>query len=213
MRTITLALALLLAACGGGPESSALPSSAPPTERVVFIGDSVTQFWGGGPPAYASPALCDYVPGSVNMGISGQTTKQMLARFDDVLAYHPTVVVILGGTNDIAFDEALSTDSIAEMARRASAAGARVVIGTVPPSHLESVATAFHGRAENDRRIAQFDADLRMLATAMGYVLVDYHAALVRADGQQDSSLFQPDEMHPDAAGYAAMWKALKPAM
>lgn len=39
----------------------------------------------------------------MSRGISGQTTSQMLVRFRaDVLDLHPQVVVICGGTNDIA---------------------------------------------------------------------------------------------------------------
>src|SRR5947209_6754962 len=63
--------------------------------RVVFLGDSITDSWN----------LAKYFPGKpyVNRGISGQTTPQMLIRFrQDVIDLQPKVVVILAGTNDIA---------------------------------------------------------------------------------------------------------------
>jgi GDSL-like Lipase/Acylhydrolase family len=71
---------------------------APPAKgesRVVFLGDSITEFW----------PLSDSFPGKpyMNRGISGQTTPQILLRFrQDVIALQPKVVVILAGTNDIA---------------------------------------------------------------------------------------------------------------
>jgi acyl-CoA thioesterase I len=71
--------------------------AAPPVgeNRVVFIGDSITDYW----------KLADYFPGKpyVNRGIDGQTTPQVLVRFrQDVLNLHPKVLVFLAGTNDIA---------------------------------------------------------------------------------------------------------------
>ena len=68
---------------------------APGENRVVFMGDSITEGW----------HLDQSFPGKpyINRGISGQTTPQMLVRFrQDVIHLEPKVVVILAGTNDIA---------------------------------------------------------------------------------------------------------------
>ena len=59
-------------------------------DRVVFMGDSITDGWG--------KRYGQFFPGKpyVNRGISGQTTPQMLIRFrPDVIALKPKVVVIL----------------------------------------------------------------------------------------------------------------------
>src|SRR3954471_7822296 len=75
--------------------------TAPPAkneQRVVFMGDSITDGWD-------DPRYGGFFPGKpyVDRGISGQTTPQMLIRFrPDVIALKPKVVVILAGTNDIA---------------------------------------------------------------------------------------------------------------
>ncbi len=54
---------------------------------TAFLGDSITQGW-----AYPS----------VNLGIFGNTTGQMAARFpSQILGHHYKQVVILGGTNDV----------------------------------------------------------------------------------------------------------------
>ncbi len=73
---------------------SKLTPPAKSEDRVVFLGDSITDSWN----------LGEYFPGRpyVNRGISGQTTPQMLIRFrPDVINLKPKVVVILAGTNDI----------------------------------------------------------------------------------------------------------------
>lgn len=58
-------------------DNEALPAAASDTQRVVFFGDSITDFWG------RSPTTGVFFPGKpyVNRGISGQTTPQMLVRF------------------------------------------------------------------------------------------------------------------------------------
>ena len=63
---------------------------------VVFLGDSITQGWGGG--------LGAAFPGVkvANRGISGDTTRGVLLRLqEDVLALDPVAVVLLIGTNDL----------------------------------------------------------------------------------------------------------------
>ena len=73
----------------------ALGAPAAGENRVVFMGDSITEGW----------HLDESFPGKpyINRGISGQTTPQMVLRFrQDVIDLKPKVVVILAGTNDIA---------------------------------------------------------------------------------------------------------------
>ena len=68
---------------------------APDENRIVFFGDSITEFWDLAATFPAQPYF--------NRGISGQTTSQMLLRFrPDAISLHPKVVVILAGINDIA---------------------------------------------------------------------------------------------------------------
>jgi hypothetical protein len=80
-----------------GSEDSEIPPPKPGENRVVFLGDQITEYWrriGG-----------RFFPGKpyLNRGIAGQTTAQMLVRFrQDVIALAPKVVVIQGGSNDIA---------------------------------------------------------------------------------------------------------------
>jgi hypothetical protein len=71
-------LATTLTACGSGPAS---PFNDSLNATTAFMGDSITQFW----------RLPDH-----NKGISGQTTTQMLDRFNaDVLGHGFKRVVIL----------------------------------------------------------------------------------------------------------------------
>ena len=103
-------------------------------QRVVFMGDSITDMW-------VLPRLGGFFPGKpyVDRGISGQTTPQMLLRFRaDVLALQPRVVVILAGTNDIAGNTGPITleeteGYLASMVELARANAIRVVLASVMP--------------------------------------------------------------------------------
>jgi lysophospholipase L1-like esterase len=218
-RTIAaLVLSAFLTACGGGDASSEIAEAPEPPSNatVVLMGDSITQFWTQGIPGYpaAEPTIQEHIPGAINVGISGQTSDQMLARFDaDVLSRHPDVVVILAGTNDVHLKAGATIDSIATMAERAAASGARVVLGTVPPSALWTARFTVLTEADTDSTIRNWNAQLKLLASAYGYQIADYHTAMLNSDGTPNLSLFMADEVHPNSAGYAAMWSVLRPVL
>ena len=74
-----------------------LKSIPPVKDRVVFMGNSITDGW--------IRADADFFAKNpyIDRGISGQTTPQMLVRFrEDVIDLKPAAVVILAGINDIA---------------------------------------------------------------------------------------------------------------
>ena len=87
--------------------------------------------------------LENFFPGKpyVNRGISGQTTPQMLVRFQqDVVHLHPAAVVILAGTNDIAGNTGPSTqqmieDNYTSMADIAKQNGIKVVLASITPAY------------------------------------------------------------------------------
>src|SRR5665647_2458363 len=114
-------------------ENAVVPVLGKTENRVVFMGNSITEQWKDKRPEFfvQNPYIC--------RGISGQTTPQMLVRFrQDVIALQPKVVVILAGTNDIAGNTGPSTlemieDNLASMAEIAAANGIRVVLSSVLP--------------------------------------------------------------------------------
>src|SRR5216683_8115861 len=103
-------------------------------QRVVFMGDSITDMW-------VLPKFGGFFPGKpyVGRGIGGQTTPQMLLRFRaDVIALRPHVVLVLTGTNDIAGNTGPMTleeieGNLAAMSQLAHANGVRVVLSSVLP--------------------------------------------------------------------------------
>ena len=178
-------------------------------QRVVFMGDSITDMW-------ALPRFGGFFPGKpyIDRGISGQTTPQMLVRFrSDVIALQPKVVVILAGTNDIAGNTGPITleeteGNLASMAELARANGIRVVLSSVMP-----VSNYGHDREGNPvdmrikrppEKILELNAWIRKYAAEKGHAYLDYFSAMVDEQGLLKKELSE-DGLHPNAAGYAVM--------
>jgi acyl-CoA thioesterase-1 len=176
--------------------------------RVVFMGNSITQGW--------APLFDSLFPGKpyVGRGISGQTTPQMLVRFrQDVIALKPQVVVILGGTNDIAGNTGPSTlemieDNLASMTELAKTNGIRVVLVSVLPA----ADYPWKRGIEPAPKIIALNAWLKQYAASAGAVYLDLHSAMDDGHGGMRPEL-SGDGVHPNAVGYALMARLTAPAI
>lgn len=217
MKRISWLLAICLTGCGGETAVTPIPQAEiAPTGPTVLMGDSITFLWGSSIPGYdaANPTVFEDVPGVIDAGVPGDTTDQMLARFDtDVLSHHPGRVVILGGTNDIRHLESPTTRNIVTMVQMAEAAGARVIVGMIPPINDWSPGMPPANAVAGNQEVADWNFELQSMAHAYGYTVVNYHDVMILPDGSQDATLFRSDRLHPDDAGYAVMWKVLAPLL
>ncbi len=188
-----------------GSDNTELLKPAPSEDRVVFLGDEITESWGP-----------KFFPGKpyVNRGIGGQTTPQMLVRFrQDVIALAPKVVVILAGSNDIAgltgpATEGTIADNFLSMMDLARAHGIRVVWASVTP-----VCDCFTNQTarRSPGRILGINGWLRDFAARSGGTYLDYYSLL--AEGRNFKKEFTADGLLPNDAGYAVMAVAAQKAI
>ena len=181
---------------------AALAPAAAGESRVVFLGDSITDYW----------KLPDYFPGKsyVNRGIDGQTTPEMLVRFrQDVIDLHPKVLVVLAGTNDIAgvTGPALNEDieaNYASMAELARAHHIRIVFASLLPVHnyTHDAEESFALRPRD--RILALNQWLKDYCAKNNLIYLDYFGALVDERGLLKRALSE-DGLHPTDAGYKIM--------
>ncbi len=144
----------------------------------------------------------------VNASISGDTTSGGRSRLPALLKQHrPQVVIIELGGNDAlrGLPLAMTQSNLAEMARLAKAAGARVLVAgiAVPPNY---------GRAYGEGLLALFGT----VAKAEGAALVPFLLSGV-ADAPNADDMFQPDRIHPKAEAHPRMldnvWPVLQPLL
>jgi len=165
--------------------------------RVVFLGDSITSFWD----------LTKYFPGRpyVNRGIAGQTTSQMLLRFEqDVVSLQPETVVILAGTNDIArhMGEPEIEANYRALAELSSANRIKVVFASLLPVHNYTFDSALTFRPM--RKITALNTWLKQYCELNRLTYLDYFSAMVDERGLLKKD-FSPDGVHPNAEGYRVM--------
>jgi lysophospholipase L1-like esterase len=183
-------------------DNAALAPPAAGESRVVFLGDSITDYW----------KLPDYFPGKpyINRGIDGQTSPEMLVRFrQDVIDLHPKVLVVLAGTNDIAgvtgptVNEDIEAN-YASMAELARAHRIRMVFASVLPVHnyTHDAEESFALRPRD--RILALNKWLKDYCVKNRFVYLDYFRALVDERGMLKRALAD-DGLHPTDAGYKIM--------
>lgn len=168
-------------------------------DRVVFMGNSITQGWGDQVPDF-------FENNYINRGIGGQTTPQMLIRFrQDVIKLYPKVVIILAGTNDIAGNTGPSTlemieDNLYSMAELAQAHKIAVVLCSVLPVYDYPWQTGL----EPSQKIIELNKRIKKYADTHGIVYADYFTAMVD-DRNGLKAEYSSDGVHPTRAGYDVM--------
>lgn len=202
---------------------------------AIFVGDSITWQWARNSTSFAetnlkipfddsymtrsgSNVVVPFHPGFfaangyVDKGISGQNTTQMLARFQkDVVDLNPQVVVIMGGTNDLA--QGVSKEqivaNISQMAEMAQSAGIKVVLCTVTPNNDN------YSRLDPKNKgphIIELNGMLHDYAVSKGSAWCDYWSSLVADDGlslKEEYRLY--DNLHPGPVAYTVMEGIIKP--
>jgi lysophospholipase L1-like esterase len=181
---------------------------APNEQRVVFMGDSITDAW-------QQPRYGGFFPGKpyIDRGISGQTTPQMVLRFRrDVIDLKPKAVAILAGTNDIASNTGPTSNEdiqgyLATMSELAHANKIAVVFASVTPVseyHTATPRAVPQTTARPMARILAINSWMKAYAASHGDTYLDYFSAMTDQAGLMRAELTE-DDLHPNAKGYAIM--------
>jgi lysophospholipase L1-like esterase len=202
--------------------------------RLVFIGDSITDFWLLGDNPWATGqkfgrAVWDQSFGktsalpALNLGISGDRIEHVLYRIAapadggigqlDRADLKPEAVVLMLGINN-SYDAETPADAAifagvkaAVVTIHARKPGARIILQSLLPTSDE---------AKNAAIVRPVNAQLKALAASPAYApfvtWLDLYPGFVDTNGKQIAGLFN-DGLHPNEAGYRVWHDRLLPVV
>lgn len=181
-------------------------SLTPSSKSVVFMGDSITEFWKPNDSTFFS------ANSFIDRGISGQTTPQMLLRFrQDVIDLKPSKVVILAGINDIAENTGPITvqqimGNIISMTELAQANKIKVILCSVLPAN----AFYWNPKLQPADKVIELNQRIKTYAQKHKITYVDYYTSMVD-DNKGLLKKYGEDGVHPNLEGYKKMEALLLP--
>lgn len=192
------------------PPALVVPTKVAGSKRVLFYGDSRAYQW----PAPTAMLQFEFL----NRGIGGQTTTQVLARFDThVTPLQPDLVIVQAGINDLksiplfpaqkAMIIANCKANLAAIVERSTTLGATVILTTIfPHGQVSLVRRPFWSKAVK-AAIGEVNAYLLTLANEQ-VIIFDSAQLLAAPDGSLRPE-YAYDLLHLNEAGY----DALKPGL
>ena len=187
-----------------------LPVPAKKENRVVFMGNSITEGWVEIRPDFFSEN------GYIGRGIGGQTSYQFVVRFrPDVINLNPKLVVINAGTNDVAentgpFDLQTTFGNIVSMVELAKANKIKVILTSVLPAAKFSWNK---GITDAPDKIEALNALIKEYAKKHKIPYVDYYTPMVTGPERALNPAYSKDGVHPTAEGYEVMEALIKPVI
>jgi acyl-CoA thioesterase-1 len=228
---LLLALALLLAACGGASSQVRHPTlTATHQPSVIYVALGASDAVGTGAD---DPNTQGYVPrliarlpadaGALNLGILGETLHSALAdELPSALAKRPTLVTVWLAANDFRGCDPLTDDATSGIAgyttdlntlldKLRSDARAQVFVANLPDMSLlpalqpgsDSLGMCFQGKSQSQIRAMtqQWNAAIAASVARHGDALVDLYSAELASHPEYISR----DGFHPTSAGYARL--------
>ena len=189
-------------------ENSKLKAPAKNEKRIVFMGNSITEFWKVLDSSFFNN------PSYINRGISGQTTPQILLRFQqDVVNLKPAVVVIMAGINDIAQNTGPMTleqsfNNIVSMVQLAVKNKIKVIVSSVLPAN----AFPWRPQIKPADQVIALNSMLQKYCKSHALIYLNYYPHMVDNEKGLDKK-YSNDGVHPTLAGYLVMDPLVKEAI
>ena len=186
-----------------------LKNSSSGGDRVVLVGDSITEGWTEFNPEFFQENNI------INRGVSGQTTPQMLIRFkQDAVHLNPKIIIINGGTNDIWGNTGPSTpdmiiDNLCSMAEIAAKNDINVALSTILPVYKYPERDDI---IDPPKTISLINSVLLDYCKENCLNFLDYYTPMVD-DKKGLSSDYGTDGVHPNKDGYNVMENVVREAI
>jgi lysophospholipase L1-like esterase len=180
--------------------------------KIVCLGDSLTYGFGVGcRETWVSLAAERTKLEFVNRGINGDTTGGMLARFrDEMAAYSPDKVFLMGGSNDIFISGSAdsSKTNMSALVHQAAALGIAPLIGTPPPLDVETLRRDWADLTDalRSQEIGdEYAKWLRLFVNVFDIPLIDFRGAFESISDRERRQGLYLDGVHPTPEGHRLM--------
>lgn len=179
------------------------------TGGTVFLGDSLTDFY----------PIQEFFPDRTifNRGIAGDTTADVSARLDDVIALKPTRIFLQIGINDIIYGARVTA---AQLVQRTAALidrlqkeceGVKIyMISLYPINRKATFISPFICRNASKKRIETANEAYRAYAKEKGLPFIDVYADLQDEKGNLRKN-WTVEGLHLSINGYVALSRLLQP--
>jgi lysophospholipase L1-like esterase len=185
-------------------------------EDYVFLGDSITQGWGGPGREVLAPGAEVWKKywgekDAANYGISGDRTQNLLWRIDrgEFLSARCKVVVVAIGTNNIGQDspDAIAAGVAAVVQRlRQTVPSTKILLLSIFPRGESPDAPVRKTVCATNRLLAELGKEPRV-------TWCDLTSSFVQADGRLRSELYASDLLHLSPKGYEAWASVIDPVL
>ncbi len=179
---------------------------------VLFMGDSITDFWRSAPPNGGKEVFEKYFGKMkvANFGIAGDTTQGVLWRLQngEGQGYKPKVIMLMIGTNNTGGRNANTAPEIAE----GIGADVAELRKDFPKAKILLLAIFPRGTPNDPvrRKIADINQRIGGLADFQHVFYLDIGAKFLDEDGKFLPGVFRTDNLHPAAPGYVVWAEAVK---
>ena len=177
-------------------------------QKIIFIGNSITEMWTKKSFFFKSNTSF------INKGISGQTTSEILNRFqNDVINKKPNTVIILAGINDIAENNGpIKIEKIAENIFKMVELAKKEKINTIICSVLPANKILWNKSIKPTFKIIKLNMMLKQYCKNNKIEYVDYYSEMVDWKGGLKTPLYTSkwDLVHPNEKGYEKMEEILQ---
>ena len=171
--------------------------------KIVLMGNSITEHW-----QTHSPLFFKENSFLINKGISGQTTIEMLSRFnEDVIKQNPQAVYILAGINDIAQNSGyISIDDISKNIIKMGLIAQKNNIEVVVCSVLPVTEIIWNEKIKNaNQKVIELNQQLISSSKKNNFIYLDYYNQM-----KEELSSLTYDGLHPNEKGYIKMSTIIK---
>lgn len=184
---------------------------------IICIGDSITHGFPFGPAWSWVAVLNRLLPVEViNRGVNGDTTSDMLFRFQtDVLNHNPSITVIMGGTNDAWLGAGLDIvkANLTAMAERSRKQHVLPVMGLPVPLSPGGDDDFFPGLEETSQILDHYRTWIEDYCQVNDLPVIDFYTPMLTPGSAYGRPAYFLDGVHPSQKGYLAMAEAALPAM